>query len=258
MDCFQIALQNCGNDRVKFTHGGQMKRRKSRTHALDIPSGMQRNLSESQLVQVGSKAVSNVAEQFSKLGHSLNPKILTGKKTTPANDNVVPASEELQSKYAIKMMHDDNICDIDEFNVNETTGLAEPSSKFNDNSFLQGVGIVMVDAAEMAETQSQTETRKSTNNKKLENVTHISISSVTENVKLPPEMLNINNIQPGAPEINIRETEDSKTERNNGMKMCHSVADIKSSDSTFDEDCARYSNHIFILNDDLINSNYLF
>lgn len=89
-----MALENIGNDRVKFTSGGQLKRRKSRSHVLDVPSGMHRNLSESHLVQAGSKAVINFAGQFSKLGHSLNPKILTGKKPQSPTSQATPATEE--------------------------------------------------------------------------------------------------------------------------------------------------------------------
>lgn len=215
-----------------------MKRRKSRTHALDIPSGMQRNLSESQLVQAGSKAVSNVAEQFTKLSHTLNPKILTGKKPTPVNINsAVSAVEESSTKYTVKVVHDDGICTNTE---TDTAILSDSSNKFNDNSFLNSVGIIMVDKAEMAENQS--EIRKPNNNKNLENVTRMSISSVTDNVKLPPQMLDINGSvgKPIAtPKINVQETGDNKFEKN-GLKMCHSVADMRSSDSAFDEDDARY------------------
>lgn len=237
MDCFRVALENCGNDRVKFTNGGQLKRRKSRTHALDIPSGMQRNLSESQLVQAGSKAVSNVAEQFSKLSSTLNPKILTGKTTIPASTNIATsATNESTKKYAVKVVHDDV--------ENVGTDLANSSetlNRYNNNSFLDSVGIVMVDAAEMAETQNQSEPRKPNNNKNLENVARISISSVTDNVKLPPEMLEINDLSEksvATPEINVQESDDTKCEKNNGLKMCHSVADMRS-DSVFDEDGAR-------------------
>lgn len=240
MDCFRVALENCGNNGVKFTNGGQMKRRKSRTHTLDIPSGMQRNLSESQLVQAGSKAVSNVAG----LLHTFNPKILTGKKTIPANNSPVSAADEASAeKYTVQVVHDDSICSNTDNSAKDSTIVCESSSKYNNNSFLQSVGIVMVDAAEMAETQNQSEMRKpSNNNKNLENVAHISISSVTDNVKLPPEMLDIKDQRsdksPVTPEINVQETDD-KCDKNNGMKMCHSVSDMRSSDSTFGEDVAR-------------------
>lgn len=237
VDCFRVALENCGNDRVKFTSGGQMKRKKSRAHALDIPSGMQRNLSESQLVQAGSKAVSNVAEQFTKLSHTFNPKILTGKISI---NNAVSATDESATKYTVKVVHDDGICSNAETDTGTDSAiLSETSNKFNDNSFLNSVGIIMVDKAEMAETQNQTEIRKPNNNKNLENVTRMSISSVTDNVKLPPQMLDSMGKSIATPEINVQETENNKCEKNNGLKMCHSVADMRSSDSEFDEYGAR-------------------
>lgn len=239
VDCFRVALENCGNNHVKYTSGGQMKRRKSRSHALDIPSGMQRNLSESQLVQAGSKAVTNVAEQFSKLSQmTLAPKILTGKKTIPTSISDASAIDESAPEYTVKVMHDDGLCNTENAGKDSAI-MPEPSNKYNDNSFLQSVGIVMVDAAEMAETQNQ---YKPNTNKNLGNVARISISSVTDNVKLPPEMLEINDLPEKTtttPEINIQETEDSKCEKNSALKMCHSVADMRSSDSAFDEN-ARY------------------
>lgn len=231
LDCFRGALKNCGNERVKFTTEGQLKRRKSRTHALDVPSGMHRNLSESHLVQAGSKVVINFADQFSKLGHSLNPKILMGKKTNSSDQSTSsPPTDELvnQSKYTVKA-ESHEICNI-------------CRAKFNDNSFMKGVGIVMVDAAEMAETQNQTEPRI---NKNQENVAHISISSVTDNVKLPPEMLEVNDI-PGrspTPQINVQETEERSGEKNPSLKMCHSVADMRS-DAIFADDCERYETFV--------------
>uniref|UniRef100_A0A182TY75 HSac2 domain-containing protein n=1 Tax=Anopheles melas TaxID=34690 RepID=A0A182TY75_9DIPT len=71
VDLFRIALQNCGRTEVAFQCGGSLQRRKSRT-LLSVPAGIPRNLSESQLVQMGSKAFSNMAGQFSKIGQSLN------------------------------------------------------------------------------------------------------------------------------------------------------------------------------------------
>lgn len=73
VEMFRIALDNIGRENVKFTTGGMLQRRKSKVPLLDVPKGMPRNLSESQLLQISSKAFSNVAGQFSKLGQSLNP-----------------------------------------------------------------------------------------------------------------------------------------------------------------------------------------
>lgn len=245
VDCLRVALQNCGNDHVKFTTGGQLKRRKSRTYALEIPAGMHRNLSESQLVQAGSKAVSNVAEQFSKIGHSLNPKVLTGKKPNLTNAPHSKIRPDLSAENCnVEAVHAENIIEM----ASGDTAV-ESASKHNNDSFLQSVGIVMVDAAEMAETQNQAEPRKCGNSKNLENVAQISISSVTDHVKIPPEMLDISNIanKSTTPEISVQDSEDrlDKEDRGNNLKMSHSVADMRSSDLAFAEnadvaDVARY------------------
>ncbi|XP_046804687.1 phosphatidylinositide phosphatase SAC2 isoform X4 [Lucilia cuprina] len=73
VEMFRIALDNVGREDVRFTTGGILQRRKSKNPLLEVPKGMPRNLSESQLMQISSKAFSNVAGQFSKLGQSLNP-----------------------------------------------------------------------------------------------------------------------------------------------------------------------------------------
>lgn len=73
VDMFRIALHNVGKSDVRYITGGVLQRRKSRNPVLEVPKGMPRNLSESQLVQISTKAISNVAGQFSKLGQSLNP-----------------------------------------------------------------------------------------------------------------------------------------------------------------------------------------
>lgn len=222
---------------MKFTTGGQLKRRKSRT-ALDIPGGMHRNLSESHLMQAGSKAVSNVAEQFSKIGHSLNPKVLTGKKPNVLNNTDAP-KESAAENYNVKEEQAKNVI---ETGLGAEPQLAEPANKYNNDSFLQSVGIVMVDAAEMAETQNQAEPRKSSNSKNLENVAHISISSVTDNVKLPPEMFDISNVtnktnKSNTPEINVQYSDDRGDKEHVGNVLkCHSVADMRSSDLAFGED----------------------
>lgn len=237
LDCFRVALQNSGNDRVKFTTGIQLKRRKSRIYALDVPSGMQRNLSESHLVQAGSKAVSNVAEQFSKFAKvaSLNPKILTGKKTNTTNSNETEAIFEAPTPILLRISCDEDRLRGSKPSIGQSVGITEPTNKYNDNSFLQSVGIVMVDAAELAETQNQSEPRKSSTSKNLENVTRISISSVMDNVKLPPEMLEINDARKksSTPEISVHESED-RGEKSSNLKMFHSVSDMRSADSTGD------------------------
>lgn len=217
-----------------------MKRRKSRTHALDIPAGMHRNLSESHLVQAGSKAVSNVAEQFSKIGQSLNPKVLTGKKSNVIDSISIDSPKEIPIEHCNNQMeHGENEMGMGGGGDSAT---ADSVNKCNNDSFLQSVGIVMVDAAEMAETQNQTKPRKASNSKNLENVAHISISSVTDNVKLPPEMLELSNLPNKSitPEISVQDSEvvrgDGPDDRGNNLKMAHSVSDMRSSHLAFEDD----------------------
>lgn len=223
-DCFRIALQNCGNAEVQFTNDKLMKRRKSRVHKLDVPAGMHRNMSESQLVQAGSKAVSNVAEQFSKLGQTFNPKILTGKRASFSKE----ASTDSEKPEDIPIHAAD---------MADSTG--EGESVCSDNSFLQSVGIVMVDAGKLGESSTAMgEPRKP--KVLLKNVSKMSISSVTDNINMPQEMLDIGDANVAAehsiaPVISVQETDDIRAVPNEGLKMCHSVSDIRS-DPNYDID----------------------
>ncbi|XP_065371546.1 phosphatidylinositide phosphatase SAC2 isoform X3 [Calliphora vicina] len=99
VEMFRIALDNVGREDVRFTTGGNLQRRKSKNPLLEVPKqGLPRNLSESQLMQISSKAFSNVAGQFSKLGQSLNPNkskqsasasssAYNSKRTSPTSSN---------------------------------------------------------------------------------------------------------------------------------------------------------------------------
>nr|XP_029717901.1 phosphatidylinositide phosphatase SAC2 isoform X1 [Aedes albopictus] len=66
VDLFRIALENRGRGNVPLQCGGSLQRRKSRT-LLSVPPGIPRNLSESQLVQMGSKALVTLRVSFQKL-----------------------------------------------------------------------------------------------------------------------------------------------------------------------------------------------
>lgn len=271
MDCFRIAVQNCGNENVKFATGGTLKRRKSRTFAtLDMPSGMQRNLSESHLMQAGSKAVSNVADKFSKLGQTFNPKILTGKKATNQNKEITSTAADKQNFQQEVVPNDTTTAEVDANAIESVDQVAVDvtGTIYNDNSFLQSVGIVMVDAGELADTTHGTETRKP--NKKLENFSRMSITSVTDNINMPLEMLDINNL-PGksAPEINVQETDDAKTDKGkteNNLKNCHSVADMRSAADIEEDYGSRYIDRsffccccylLFEIDDELCNKFFL-
>lgn len=233
LDCFRIALQRCGNTNFVITTEGQLKRRKNRSQNLEIARGMQRDLSDSHLVQAGSKPVSNVGEQFSRIGQNFSPKLLTGKKAADLSNSRIDtdlyrALEQNETRVHVGT---------------EMADIVEQVNVCKDNSFLQSVGIVMVGAGELVETKTPAEPRYSAI-KKLENVSRLSITSVIENVTMPPELLNNtpeNTITVAAPEINV---EKSVSEERNTIKMCHSVADICNIDSVFADDVSRYAINI--------------
>lgn len=216
-----------------------MKRRRSRVQKLDIPAGMHRNLSESQLVQVGSKAVSNVAEQFSKFGQTFNPKILTGRKMSETASTSKSASND-QSP-------DEQPDSIAIHTANDLASNADGENVCSDNSFLQSVGIVMVDAGKLDESPTDLpETRKQPKIL-VKNVSKLSISSVTDNVNMPQELLDIGDgiVAPTetatTPLISVQETAEDglMAVPSEGLKMCHSVSDMRS-DPNYDMDESRF------------------
>ncbi|XP_075149037.1 phosphatidylinositide phosphatase spermathreecae isoform X2 [Haematobia irritans] len=247
VEMFRIALDTVGND-AKFITGGVLQRRKSRNPLLEVPKGMPRNLSESQLLQISSKAISNVAGQFSKLGQSLNPnknKSTTNTPTTPSSTNKIAQINPQvmrQSQSSIdKCMEatekplftvgkssklstsgsdsEENDSSIFEPDVDSDTDLAiSAATNFNfnnDNNFLPSVGIVMGNAQEAVEIQSPNSDNmqqlidKDNSIKHTENVNSISISSVANNVTLPTGLLeNAPPLRPITPNPQIYVQED--------------------------------------------------
>jgi phosphatidylinositol 4-phosphatase len=165
VELFKIALLNIDKNDVHFTSGGNLQRRKSRSTLLNVPSGLPRNLSESQLVQIGSKAFSNVAGQFSKLGQSLHR-------------NNSDKDRQVKDKVS------DEVADAKEL-PNPFYG--------NENSFLPSVGIVMsqTDCEPSNKNNEDTATvmYQSATMKQGSDMTSMSISSVTDNIKMPGAML---------------------------------------------------------------------
>lgn len=204
--------------------GGALPRRKSRLQTLEIPKGMPRNLSETQLVQMGSKAISNVAGQFSKLSQSLNPKIRTGKKL---NDAAVDATG-LGRKDAASSDSDENESSIYEPDCSD---LVEENPIYTDNVFLPSVGIVM------ASNSNELITSKDNPPKVTANVSRLSISSVTDAVNMPAGMLDClhesdRSISP-APEIHVQEIDDGirGDKGGGGLKTCRSAIEVNSDTS---------------------------
>lgn len=201
---------------------------------------MHRNLSESQLVQVGSKAVSNVAEQFSKLGQTFNPKILTGRKASDASLSKEPSFD----RASVDRPEDIAIHAADEGGGGAASGpAADTETVCSDNSFLKSVGIVMVDAGKLDESPTDLSQPKKPK-VLLKNVSKMSISSVTDNVNMPQEMLDIGDATIATeaaitPMISVQGTDEGKLAvSGDGLKMCHSVSDIRS-DPAYDIDESR-------------------
>jgi phosphatidylinositol 4-phosphatase len=194
VEFFRIALQSIGLSDVPFTCGGTLQRRKSRN--LLQPPGIPRNLSESQLVQIGSKALSNVAGQFSKFGQSLN--VSKTKNKQNANPPVVYNSTNESSKASTFYVgreakeesdddSDDNENSIYEPDLVDTV---EQNPIYNENAFLPSVGIVMSNSAQDDDESSpEMMQNKNTMAKTSSDVGMVSITSITENIHVPSGMI---------------------------------------------------------------------
>ncbi|KAL9891891.1 phosphatidylinositide phosphatase spermathreecae isoform 2-T3 [Glossina fuscipes fuscipes] len=210
VEMFRISLETAGYTDVKFSTGGVLPRRKSKIPLLEVPKGMPRNLSESQLVQISSKAFSNVAGQFSKLGHSLNPH----KNKKPSHevvkiqtriDKCVEATEKpvfmlgkaLNSTSGSDSEENDS--SLYEPELDSDTELvisAAEKANFNEeNNFLPSVGIVMGKASGENQVSEPSSgdigplMDKDSGVKHVEDVLSLSISSVATHVTLPTGLL---------------------------------------------------------------------
>ncbi|XP_070502747.1 phosphatidylinositide phosphatase SAC2 isoform X1 [Chironomus tepperi] len=189
VEVFRISLESIGKD-VPFICGGSLQRRKSR-NMLQPPTGIPRNLSESQLVQLGSKALSNVAGQFTKLGQSFNPAKGKNNKQN-ANPPVVYNSTNAESKASSFYVgreakedddsDDDNDCSIYEPEMVET----EQNPIFNENAFLPSVGIVMSNPSHDENSPEMLQNKP--NARHPSNMATISITSVTDHIHVPASM----------------------------------------------------------------------
>ncbi|KAH8360019.1 hypothetical protein KR093_010212 [Drosophila rubida] len=213
VDMFRIALENAGNTDVRFVTGGVLQRRKSKLPMLDVPKGMPRNLSESQLVQFSSKALSNVAGQFSKLGQTfkkppsavqssslaatINPQVMRQTEATvvdvglEAEKAVFTVGGKKRSSNSTSSTdteeHDNSLYEPD---VDSDVEIALDKPSYNENAFLPSVGIVMGSKKEPSTSNSMQQLeQKDSMCKTSEDVLTISISTVTDNVGLPNGLL---------------------------------------------------------------------
>lgn len=188
---------------------------------------MPRNLSESHLVQASSKALSNVAGQFTRLGQSLNPNKNNkrkGNENAHSIEKAVEAAEKTvftvgSSKIKSSASSSDSednensIYEPDNENDNNSGGDITADNTYNENTFLPSVGIVMA-SNECKGPVSQLE-EKDNVAKMSEDVLTISISSVMDHVSLPAGLLeNASPIRPRspAPDIRVFESEGIKKE----------------------------------------------
>ena len=188
---------------------------------------MPRNLSESQLVQLSSKACSNVAGQFSKLGQSLNP----NKAKTVGNNNATAAAQinpqvmqqsltsldkctEAAEKATFRVgktaagRHSNSSSDSEE----QDSSIYEPEldsdvdlglsplandsmGAFKESHFLPSVGIVMVNsqgnsanAEEALDAAQHLETKDNLGNHAAD-LSTLCLNSVADNVSMPSGLL---------------------------------------------------------------------
>ena len=187
VEFFRIALASMGKSEIPFVCGGTLQRRKSRN--LLQPPGIPRNLSESQLVQIGSKALSNVAGQFSKFGQSLNVSKSKNKQNAnpPVVYNTTNESSKASSFYVGREAKEESDDDSDD-NENsiyepDLMDTVEQNPIYNENAFLPSVGIVMSNPPDDESSPEMLQNRNSSD------IATISISSVTDNIHVPSGMI---------------------------------------------------------------------
>uniref|UniRef100_A0A182N165 SAC domain-containing protein n=1 Tax=Anopheles dirus TaxID=7168 RepID=A0A182N165_9DIPT len=205
VDLFRIALQNVGRTEVAFQCGGSLQRRKSRT-LLSVPAGIPRNLSESQLVQMGSKAFSNMAGQFSKIGQSLNaskigrgPRAPGARKDDPLQaagtraTGAGPSGGGLRATVGGRLERSSSESEEAETgSIYEPEELVEQNPLYNESVFLPSVGIVMGEVATDevgVGAGSNVLAEKDSIAKMSSDLSTMSISSVTDHINMPVGML---------------------------------------------------------------------
>lgn len=173
---------------------------------------MPRNHSESQLIQISSKAISNVAGQFSRLGQNFTSKGRPKQPDSPKQpiEVAMEAGAMFTMGSSNKLKFDSTSSDSEE----NDSSIYEPDIP---NDFLPSVGIVMSSSSvtEVIEPQKRKTdlVDKSNLAKMSEDVSSYSISSVTDNVTFPSGLLENNILQPrpiSPPEIKIEDPHGQK------------------------------------------------
>ncbi|VEN60143.1 unnamed protein product [Callosobruchus maculatus] len=215
-EAFIVAMDICGLSPVPFRQGQALDRRKSKVFNnasssnniyLDITSSlpqMTRNVSEGQLLSlknVGSKAISNVTQQFSKLnkiGDRFKPKrmkqradFIVGQKgrneTSSESDedyenSIFQPNIDIESRRAMQYVTDASVVGIEQ-GVEVTEDL--PSSGSNHDSFLPGVGIVMGNKNESNSVEGILENKQNLLSRvDSSQLNDVQLSSIMQNVSL--------------------------------------------------------------------------
>ncbi|XP_055384733.1 phosphatidylinositide phosphatase SAC2 [Condylostylus longicornis] len=221
VEFFRIALETIGKKDVKYVSGGVLQK-KSKQALLDIPKNIPRNLSESQLVQMSSKAISNVAGQFSKLGQSFHSNKKSNK--TAKKGEKIETGVEAKEKVAVFTLGSGNkhkTSDESSDDEDHDNSIYEPNSEMDaplidfgsPQDFLPSVGIVMSTSNTNNDCSNQNYMptkvcqleNKDNTVKMSEDVLTVSITSVMDHINLPAGLLeNSAPVCPRSPTPEIR------------------------------------------------------
>lgn len=138
VECFRITLNSSGKSNIPFHIGITLQ---LNNQNLDSSVSTRKNLSDKQLVQAGSKAISNMAEQISRFGQKFNQNNKSEILKEKCN-NV----DNYEAKQSESVEHNSsNTCsDLNSVESNNFDQVKINNDRvYNDNYFLPSVGIVM-------------------------------------------------------------------------------------------------------------------
>lgn len=163
VEIFKITLNNIGKTDVVINTEGELQKRIIKDSLMPDHKGMPRNVSESQLLQSSSKALSNVADHFYKFGQNLNPR--KAKSFLSPSSNFNPTQHDAKEIPEIKPLNSDKLepekvlfslepfdtlqgsaASSDSENIDKQPEIAIEASAetiFNETDFLPSVGILM-------------------------------------------------------------------------------------------------------------------
>ncbi|ETN68075.1 suppressor of actin (sac) [Anopheles darlingi] len=255
VELFRITLQNRCRTDVQYQCGGSLQRRKSRT-LLSVPGGIPRNLSESQLVQMGSKALSSMASKIgqslgsaSKMRRSAQSKrtgeepgttsdggrkggVAAGTSATEEVGTIVTTGTEDEGVLVAggsqfyKLDRSSSESEEADTSIYEPEQLVEQNPLYNENVFLPSVGIVMGGGAGgtsevcVGEDARNVLQDRDSIAKMSSDVSTMSISSVTDHINMPVGMLECASpirVSSPAPEIFVDGCSEGNQTTNTGV-----------------------------------------